>query len=62
MVDRLPEEIEVMKPDHVAVRTQLGDLGQDMMLRQIDLWGERIIPAVQQAVRLGRAEVAAAAA
>ena len=50
VVDRLLEEIEVLKPDHIAVQTQLGDLDGGMMLRQIDLWGERIIPAVNAAL------------
>ena len=51
VIDRLLEEIEVLKPDQIAVQTQLGDLDQAMMLRQIDLWGERIIPAVNAALR-----------
>ncbi len=51
VIDRLLEEIEVLKPDHLAIQTQLGDLDQAMMLRQIDLWGERIIPAVNAALR-----------
>lgn len=50
VIDRLLEEIEVLKPDQVAIQTQLGDLDQSMMLRQLDVWGERIIPAVRKAL------------
>jgi alkanesulfonate monooxygenase SsuD/methylene tetrahydromethanopterin reductase-like flavin-dependent oxidoreductase (luciferase family) len=48
VIERLLEEIEVLKPDQIAVQTQLGDFDQNTMLRQIELWGERIIPAVQK--------------
>lgn len=50
VIDRLIEEIEVLKPDQIAVQTQLGDFDQKTMLKQIDLWGERIIPAVNKAL------------
>jgi alkanesulfonate monooxygenase SsuD/methylene tetrahydromethanopterin reductase-like flavin-dependent oxidoreductase (luciferase family) len=50
VIDRLLEEIEVLKPDQIAVQTQLGDFDQKTMLKQIDLWGERIIPAVNKAL------------
>lgn len=50
VIDRLLEEIEVLKPDQIAVQTQLGDFDQSTMLRQIELWGERIIPAVNKAL------------
>lgn len=51
VIDRLLEEIEVLKPDQIAVQTQLGDFDQKTMLAQIELWGERIIPAVDKALR-----------
>jgi len=50
VIDRLLEEIEVLKPDQIAVQTQLGDFDQKTMLRQIDAWGEKIIPAVNKAL------------
>ncbi|MDK1493560.1 LLM class flavin-dependent oxidoreductase [Sinorhizobium sp. 7-81] len=50
VIDRLLEEIEVFKPDQIAIQTQLGDLDQKTMLRQIELWGDRIIPAVQKSL------------
>jgi alkanesulfonate monooxygenase SsuD/methylene tetrahydromethanopterin reductase-like flavin-dependent oxidoreductase (luciferase family) len=49
VIDRLLEEIEILKPDQIAVQTQLGDFDQKTMLKQIELWGERIIPAVNRA-------------
>lgn len=50
VIDRLLEEIEILKPNQIAVQTQLGDFDQTTMLKQIDLWGERIIPAVNKAL------------
>ena len=50
VIDKLLEEISILRPKHIALQTQLGDLDQNMMLRQIELWGERIIPAVRKEV------------
>ena len=46
-------------PKHVASQTQFGDFDQKTMLRQIELWGSRIIPAVRK--ELGVADVGVAA-
>lgn len=56
VIDRLLEEISVLKPTQIAVQTQLGDFDQTTMLRQIELWGDKIIPAVNSAThqRLGQ--------
>jgi alkanesulfonate monooxygenase SsuD/methylene tetrahydromethanopterin reductase-like flavin-dependent oxidoreductase (luciferase family) len=48
VVERMVEEIRVLRPTHVALQTQLGDFDQATMLRQIELWGTRIIPAVRR--------------
>lgn len=48
VIDRLLEEIAILKPQHIALQTQLGDFDQKTMLRQIELWGERIIPAIRR--------------
>jgi hypothetical protein len=53
------EEIRILRPKHVAIQTQFGDFDQKTMLRQIELWGSRIIPAVRK--ELGVAEVGVAA-
>lgn len=50
VIDKLLEEIEVLKPDQIAVQTQLGDFDEKTMLRQIEVWGETIIPAVNKAL------------
>lgn len=50
VIDKLLEEIEVLQPDQIAVQTQLGDFDEKTMLRQIELWGEVIIPAVNKAL------------
>ena len=34
----------------VGLQTQLGDFDQKTMLRQVELWGEKIIPAVNRAL------------
>ncbi|MCC6000793.1 MAG: LLM class flavin-dependent oxidoreductase [Pararhodobacter sp.] len=60
VIERLIEEIESLRPDHIALQTQLGDFDQKTMLKQIALWGERIIPAVQKAVGAGTRVTAAA--
>lgn len=50
VIERLIEEIDVLRPDHIALQTQLGDFDQKTMLKQMELWGSTIIPAVQKAV------------
>ena len=61
VIERMVEEIRILRPKHVAIQTQLGDFDNKTMLRQIALWGRRIIPAIRQ--RLGEpAEAGIAAA
>jgi alkanesulfonate monooxygenase SsuD/methylene tetrahydromethanopterin reductase-like flavin-dependent oxidoreductase (luciferase family) len=48
VIDKMLEEIAILRPKHIALQTQLGDFDQKTMLRQIELWGERIIPAIQK--------------
>ncbi len=48
VIDKLLEEVTILKPKHFALQTQLGDCDQKTMLKQIELWGERIIPAVRK--------------
>ena len=50
VIDKLLAEISVLKPKHIALQTQLGDFDQRTMLKQIELWGERIIPAIRKEV------------
>ncbi|CDX43506.1 conserved hypothetical protein [Mesorhizobium sp. ORS 3359] len=50
VIDRLLEEIDVLKPNQIAIQTQLGDFDQKTMLRQIELWGDKIIPAVNKSL------------
>lgn len=60
VIDRMLEEIEILKPGHIALQTQLGDFDQKTMLRQIELWGDKIIPAIKKALgdstKVGAAE------
>ncbi len=54
VIDRMLEEISILKPSHIAVQTQLGDFDQRTMLRQIELWGTKIIPAIRRELRASR--------
>ena len=47
------EEISILKPSHIALQTQLGDFDQRTMLKQIELWGSNIIPAIRKELRSG---------
>ncbi|WP_238364651.1 LLM class flavin-dependent oxidoreductase [Mesobacterium pallidum] len=59
VIDRMLAEIEILKPDHIALQTQLGDFSQSRMLRQMEVWGDKIIPAIQKEVGAGTKLVAA---
>jgi alkanesulfonate monooxygenase SsuD/methylene tetrahydromethanopterin reductase-like flavin-dependent oxidoreductase (luciferase family) len=48
VIDKLLEEISILKPKHIALQTQLGDFDHKTMLKQIELWGSRIIPAIRK--------------
>lgn len=50
VIDKLLEEISILRPKHLALQTQLGDFDQKTMLRQIELWGDRIIPAIRKEI------------
>ncbi|MCB1424404.1 MAG: LLM class flavin-dependent oxidoreductase [Zhengella sp.] len=50
VIDRMLEEIEILKPRHIALQTQLGDCDQTTMLKQIEVWGDKIIPAIRKAL------------
>ncbi len=50
VIDRLIEELSILKPNQVAIQTQLGDFDHKTMLKQFDLWGERIIHPVRKAL------------
>jgi len=52
VIDKMLQEISILRPKHIALQTQLGDFDQKTMLKQIELWGERIIPAINK--ELGR--------
>lgn len=50
VIERLIEELSILKPNQIAIQTQLGDFDQSTMLKQIEVWGDRIIPAVRKAL------------
>jgi len=58
VIDKMLEEISILRPKHIALQTQLGDFDQKTMLRQIELWGEQIIPAIRKEIGANLAEAA----
>jgi alkanesulfonate monooxygenase SsuD/methylene tetrahydromethanopterin reductase-like flavin-dependent oxidoreductase (luciferase family) len=48
VIDKMLQEINILRPKHIALQTQLGDFDQKTMLKQIELWGEKIIPAIRK--------------
>lgn len=62
VIDRMLEEIAILKPKHIAIQTQIGDFDHASMLRQIELWGTRIIPAVRKALGVSAEEAPLVAA
>jgi hypothetical protein len=61
VIDKLLTEISILRPKHIALQTQLGDFDQKTMLRQIELWGDRIIPAIRKELGEPGAKLAVAA-
>ena len=62
VIDKMLEEISILRPKHIALQTQLGDFDQKTMLKQIELWGERIIPAINKELARSQPAVQALAA
>ncbi|QII83702.1 LLM class flavin-dependent oxidoreductase [Bordetella hinzii] len=50
VIDKMLEEISILRPKHIALQTQLGDFDQKTMLRQMELWGDKIIPAIRKEI------------
>lgn len=48
VIERMVEEIRILKPKHIAIQVQPGDFNTRTTLRQIELWGTRIIPAIRK--------------
>ncbi len=59
VVERMVRELRILKPKHVAIQTQIGDFDHKTMLRQIELWGSRIIPAIRRELGLAAPSIAA---
>lgn len=60
VIERMLRDLRIVKPVHVAIQTQFGDMDHQTMLRQLELWANVIIPTLQQ--ELARDKVAARAA
>jgi len=50
VIERVVTEIRTLKPVHYCFQTQMGDFDHPTMLRQLELWGKVIIPAVQREI------------
>lgn len=61
VIERMVEEIRILKPKHVAIQIQPGDFDTRATLRQIELWGSRIIPAIRKELHEDMPEASIAA-
>ena len=52
VIDKMLAEIHLLKPKLIALQTQLGDFDQKTMLKQLELWGSTIIPAIRKELAL----------
>lgn len=52
VIDKMLTEIRTLKPKLIALQTQLGDFDQKTMLKQLELWGSTIIPAIRKELDL----------
>jgi alkanesulfonate monooxygenase SsuD/methylene tetrahydromethanopterin reductase-like flavin-dependent oxidoreductase (luciferase family) len=50
VIERVVNEIRTLKPVHYCFQTQMGDFDHPTMLRQLELWGKVIMPAVQREI------------
>ena len=48
VIERMVRDLRIVKPVHVAIQTQIGDMDHRTMLRQLELWAKVIIPAIQR--------------
>lgn len=48
VIERVVNEIRTLNASHFTFQTQMGDFDHATMLRQLELWAEVIIPAVQR--------------
>jgi alkanesulfonate monooxygenase SsuD/methylene tetrahydromethanopterin reductase-like flavin-dependent oxidoreductase (luciferase family) len=48
VIERMVRDLRIVRPVHVAIQTQIGDMDHQTMLRQLELWSKVIIPTVQQ--------------
>jgi alkanesulfonate monooxygenase SsuD/methylene tetrahydromethanopterin reductase-like flavin-dependent oxidoreductase (luciferase family) len=62
VVERMVRELRIVKPVHVALQTQVGDMGHQTMLQQLELWSKVIIPGIQQELKRDPGPLAAPAA
>ncbi len=48
VIERVVAELRALRPVHYCFQTQMGDFDQPTMLRQLELWGRVIIPAIHR--------------
>jgi len=48
VIERMVREIRVLRPRHYAIQTQPGDMEHRVMMRQIEILGTEIIPAIRR--------------
>lgn len=50
VIERLIRDIKIVRPQHIAIQTQFGDLDHKTMLKQLRLWSDEIIPTVKSEI------------
>jgi alkanesulfonate monooxygenase SsuD/methylene tetrahydromethanopterin reductase-like flavin-dependent oxidoreductase (luciferase family) len=61
--ERMVNDIRALRPDHVAINTQIGDMDQKVMLKSMETWMTRVAPLVEKELakdfEIGRTPAAA---
>jgi alkanesulfonate monooxygenase SsuD/methylene tetrahydromethanopterin reductase-like flavin-dependent oxidoreductase (luciferase family) len=49
--ERILNDIRALRPDHIALHTQIGDMDRKAMLKSMEMWMTRVAPQVEKALR-----------
>jgi alkanesulfonate monooxygenase SsuD/methylene tetrahydromethanopterin reductase-like flavin-dependent oxidoreductase (luciferase family) len=55
--ERMVNDIRALRPDHIAINTQIGDMDQKVMLKSMETWMTRVAPLVEKALKDDRSSV-----
>ena len=46
--ERIVNDIRALRPDHIAINTQIGDMDQKVMLKSMETWMTKVAPLVEK--------------